>query len=60
MGTEAVLNENSEMQGNPRVGQNGGGREEGQNGSSQQPNTDSLTEQEAELIAEKVIEMNND
>jgi hypothetical protein len=56
MGTEAVLNESSEMQGNPRVGQNGGGREEGKNGSSQQPNKDSLSSSEMEQIADMVAD----
>lgn len=59
MGTEAALppEENNKMQGNSRVGQNGGGREEGQSGSSQQPNTDSLSDREIDRIAQRLNEI---
>ena len=57
MGTEAVLEENGEeMGGNPRVGQNGGGMESGQQTASEQPTSDSLTRREKEDIADMVAE----
>jgi hypothetical protein len=59
MGTEAVLknNEGAEMEGNPRVGQNGGGMEQGQQTAAQDPTSDGLTDREVDRIAERVAEM---
>jgi hypothetical protein len=58
IGSEAALpaDENSKLQnqGNPRVGQNGGGMENGQQTASEQPTSDSLTSREIDKIADKV------
>jgi hypothetical protein len=50
--------EGEEMEGNPRVGQNGGGMEQGQQTASNQPNTDkNLSNRDVDRIAERVSEM---
>jgi hypothetical protein len=58
VGSEAALpaDENSKLQseGNPRVGQNGGGMESGQQTASEQPTSDGLTSREMDKIADKV------
>jgi hypothetical protein len=58
IGSEAALpaDENSKLQseGNPRVGQNGGGMESGQQTASEQPTSDGLTSREMDKIADKV------
>lgn len=67
LGTEAALpaeansklqsEEGEEMEGNPRVGQNGGGNPRGNTIASEQPNTDNaLTDDEKEDIADMVVE----
>lgn len=61
MGAEAALpegegNENME-EGNPRTGQNGGGMEQGQTTSAQDPTSDRLSDREVDRIAERVAEM---
>jgi len=57
MGTEAVLkNSNMEMEGNPRVGQNGGGMEQGQTTASEEPTADQLDKDTIDAIAKKVAE----
>lgn len=58
MGTEAVLEGNGEdMEGNPRVGQNGGGMEQGQQTASEQPTSDGLSDRDVDRIAEQVAEI---
>jgi hypothetical protein len=59
MGTEAVLknNEGQEMEGNPRVGQNGGGMEQGQQTASENPTSDSLSNRDVDRIAERVADI---
>jgi hypothetical protein len=60
MGAEAALPGNEgdgdgeDMDGNPRVGQNGGGMEQGQSTASEQPATDNLTNREMDEIARRV------
>ena len=56
MGAEAALpgSEGEDMGGNPRVGQNGGGMEQGQQTASEQPQTDNLSEKEMDEIAQRV------
>jgi hypothetical protein len=56
LGTEATL-PNSEMQGNPRVGQNGGGMEQGQQTASEQPTADSLSDDDVDRVAQRVAEI---
>lgn len=60
VGSEAALpmDENSKLQaeGNPRVGQNGGGMESGQQTASEQPTSDGLTSREMDEIADRVAE----
>jgi hypothetical protein len=59
MGTEAALpadQSNKIESGNPRVGQNGGGMEQGQQTASEQPTSDGLTDREMDQIAERVAE----
>jgi hypothetical protein len=60
VGSEAALpaDENSKLQaeGNPRVGQNGGGMESGQQTASEQPTADGLTSREMDEIADRVAE----
>jgi len=59
MGTEAVLknNEGAEMEGNPRVGQNGGGMEQGEQTAAEDPTSDGLSDRDVDRIAERVAEM---
>jgi hypothetical protein len=59
MGTEAVLEGEGgeDMGGNPRVGQNGGGMEQGQTTASEDPTSDRLTDREVDRIAERVAEL---
>jgi hypothetical protein len=59
MGTEAVLknNEGAEMEGNPRVGQNGGGMEQGEQTASEDPTSDSLSDRDVDRIAERVADI---
>jgi hypothetical protein len=61
MGAEAALpgSEGEDMEGNPRVGQNGGGMEQGQNSDPQDPTSDALTDSEVDRIAERVAEIVN-
>jgi hypothetical protein len=61
MGAEAALpegegNENME-EGNPRVGQNGGGMENGETTAAEDPTTDELSDREVDRIAERVAEV---
>jgi hypothetical protein len=60
MGTEAVLGggEGGEnMEGNPQVGQNGGGMESGQTTDPADPTADTLAEADVDRIASRVAEM---
>jgi hypothetical protein len=59
MGTEAVLknNEGAEMEGNPRVGQNGGGMEQGEQTAAEDPTSDSLSDRDVDRIAERVADI---
>lgn len=60
MGTAEVLNEGGEgeeMEGNPRVGQNGGGMESGQQTASEDPTSDSLSDRDVDRIAERVADI---
>jgi hypothetical protein len=59
LGTEAALPEDNENmeEGNPRVGQNGGGMEQGQTTAAQDPTSDTLSDREVDRIAERVAEM---
>jgi hypothetical protein len=52
---KAEAEEGEEMEGNPRVGQNGGGMEQGQQTASNQPDTDNgLSNRDVDRIAERV------
>jgi hypothetical protein len=59
MGAEVAYKdgEEGEMEGNPRVGQNGGGMEQGEQTASEQPTSDSLSSRDVDRIAERVAEM---
>jgi len=60
MGTSEVLknNEGSGVEeGNPRVGQNGGGMEQGEQTAAQDPTSDGLSDRDVDRIAERVAEM---
>lgn len=61
LGTEAALPRNdpdeNDMGGNPRVGQNGGGMEQGQQTTSEQPTTDSLSNRDIDRIAQRIVEI---
>lgn len=58
MGTEATLpgGNGENMGGNPRVGQNGGGMEEGTSTAAEDPTSDGLTDREMNQIADRVAE----
>ena len=52
--------EEGEMGGNPRVGQNGGGMEQGQTTASNNPTRDGLSDKDVERIAAKMVEMTDE
>jgi hypothetical protein len=58
MGTEAALpgSEGEDMGGNPRVGQNGGGMEQGTSTAAEDPTSDGLSDREMDQIADRVAE----
>lgn len=58
MGAEvAYQGEGEEMEGNPRVGQNGGGMESGQQTAAEDPTSDNLSDRDVDRIAERIVEM---
>lgn len=60
VGTAEVLEgsgEGEDMGGNPRVGQNGGGMENGQQTAAEDPTSDTMSDKEVDRIAERVAEM---
>jgi hypothetical protein len=58
LGTEAALPDGEGgSDGNPEVGQNGGGMEQGQQTASEQPETDGLSRRDIDRIAERTVEI---